>query len=173
MSGKALLTNVNRDLNPAVIIREAIASEAEALWQLTRQAFEPDRDRLDPPSGVFKETADDVGRAMVEGAIFVALRGGTPVGAARVRPADRVDELYCGRVAVAPLARRRGIGTALMGHVEHYAAETGCSSVVVGVRIGLPENLRFYQRLGYIAVGEAGHEGYTQPTFVWMRKELQ
>src|SRR2546428_3811453 len=100
-----------------IVIRVAGRAEAEAVWRLTREAYRPDRERLHPPSGVFRETVADVQRAMEEGAVYVARRGADIVGAVRVRPARDQDALYCGRLAVLPAARRRSIGTAPMERV--------------------------------------------------------
>lgn len=153
-------------------LRLAAADEAEVIWQVTHQAYLPDRDRLHPPSGVFRETVEDVCRAMQDGAIHVAELDGTIVGAVRTRPHEREDALYCGRLAVLPSARRAGIGSALMGCVERHGLALAYRAVVLGVRLELPETLRFYQRLGYQITGEERHPGFDHPTFLWMRKEL-
>ena len=71
-----------------------------------------------------------------------------------------------------PAVRRRGIGTALMERVERHACEAGYPAVILGMRLELPDNLRFFARLGYRIVGEASHPGYTTPTFAWLRKDL-
>jgi predicted N-acetyltransferase YhbS len=155
-----------------ITIRAAAPAEAEAVWRLTMEAYLPDRERLHPPSGVFKETVPGVQRAMDEGTVFVAPCGAAIVGAVRVQPARDQDALYCGRLAVLPAARRRGIGTALMERVERHACEAGYPAVVLGVRLELPDNLRFYARRGYRIVGEESHPGYTTPTFAWLRKDL-
>ncbi len=163
-------------------IRAAEPDEAEAIWRLTREAYEPDRERVDPPSGVFTETVAEVRRAIEAGAIYVAAYDAAIVGAARVEPAVGVEHvgpaagagaLYCGRVAVHPAAQGRGIGTALMRRVERHAVEGGYAAVVIGVRVGLPENLRFYERLGYRVVGSASHGGYAAPTYYHLRKEMR
>jgi predicted N-acetyltransferase YhbS len=158
---------------PAITIRAAMAVEAEAVWQLTLEAYLPDRARLHPPSGVFRETVADVQRAMDEGMVYVAERAGAIVGAVRVQPARGQQALYCGRLAVLPAARRQGIGTALMERVERHARESGYPALVLGVRLELPDNMRFYARLGYRVVGEESHPGYTRPTFAWLRKDLR
>jgi predicted N-acetyltransferase YhbS len=153
-------------------IRAAGPAEAAAVWRLTVEAYLPERERLHPPSGVFWETVADVQRAMDEGTVYVAQCGAAIVGAVRVQPARDQDALYCGRLAVLPAARRRSIGTALMERVERHAREAGYPAVVLGVRLELPDNLRFYARLGYRIVGEESHPGYTTPTFAWLRKDL-
>ena len=71
-----------------------------------------------------------------------------------------------------PAARRQGTGTALMERVERHAREAGYPAVILGVRLELPDTLRFCARLGYRTVGEESHPGYTTPTFAWLRKDL-
>jgi predicted N-acetyltransferase YhbS len=156
----------------ALTLRLATADDAQAIWQVTHAAYLPDRDRLHPPSGVFRETVEDVRRAMQEGAIHLAVLDGVVVGAVRTRRHEHQDALYCGRLAVLPSARRRGLGSALMGCVKRHGLETGYRAVVLGVRLELPENLSFYQRLGYRITSEESHSGFDHPTFLWMRKEL-
>jgi predicted N-acetyltransferase YhbS len=155
-----------------ITIRAVAPAETEAVWQLTVQAYLPDRERLHPPSGVFKETVPVVQRAMDEGTVYVAQRGVAIVGAVPVQPARDQDALYCGRLAVLPAARRRGIGTALPERVERHACEAGYPAVILGVRLELPDNVRFYARRGYRIVGEESHPGYTTPSFAWLRKDL-
>lgn len=157
----------------SLVIRVAVEAEADAIWRITREAYLPDRDRLHPPSGVFRETVDDVYRTMSEGTIYVALRGTILLGAARVHAAMHdPDALYCGRVAVAPSAQHQGIGTALMEQVECHARAAGYARIVLGVRLELPGNRRFYERLGYRAEREEAHPGSATPTYLWMRKEM-
>jgi predicted N-acetyltransferase YhbS len=156
----------------ALTLRQATADEAGVIWQITHTAYLPDRDRLHPPSGVFRETVEDVRRAMQEGVIHVAELDGAVVGAVRTRRHEHEEALYCGRLAVLTSARRRGIGRALMDCVERHGVESGYRAVVLGVRLELPENLRFYQRLGYQIIDEERHPGFDHPTFLWMRKEL-
>ncbi len=155
------------------LLRPARPDDADAIWRVTRAAYLPDRERLHPPSSVFKESIDDIRRAMVDGTIYAAERAGEIVAAVRVRPHDAdATALYCGRLAVLPSAQRRGLGTALMARVEEHAMATGRRAVALGVRLELPENILFYERLGYRIVGEERHPGHPTPTFLWMRKDL-
>ena len=99
-------------------IRPAIHSEAAAILQLTLDAYAPYRDRLHPPSGVFRETVDDGVQAIEEGAVCVSVtESGALVGAVRVR-ASEVDStgagdvsnaLYWGRLAAWPSGPTRSV----------------------------------------------------------------
>jgi ribosomal protein S18 acetylase RimI-like enzyme len=52
-------------------------------------------------------------------------------------------------LAVAPRFRGRGLGRALVEHVERLLLERGCPKVNLQVRASNPEAVAFYRRLGY------------------------
>jgi ribosomal protein S18 acetylase RimI-like enzyme len=74
--------------------------------------------------------------------------GGEPVGIGRVS----VDGSWAGvtSVDVAPAARRRGVGSAVMGALLGWAREQGAVSSYLQVRAGNPAALRLYDALGYV-----------------------
>jgi ribosomal protein S18 acetylase RimI-like enzyme len=52
-------------------------------------------------------------------------------------------------LAVAPAFRGRGLGRALMEHVEQLLMERGCPKVSLLVRAENPDAVEFYRRVGY------------------------
>jgi predicted GNAT family N-acyltransferase len=72
--------------------------------------------------------------------------GGRPIGCARLLPDGHI-----GRVAVLASHRRLGIGDALMRYMIALAASLGHDRVVVNAQT---HAMRFYERLGFAAVGE-------------------
>jgi N-acetylglutamate synthase len=74
--------------------------------------------------------------------------GGEPVGIGRVS----VEGTWAGvtSVDVAPAARRRGVGSAVMGALLGWAREQGAVSSYLQVRAGNPGALRLYDALGYV-----------------------
>jgi ribosomal protein S18 acetylase RimI-like enzyme len=74
--------------------------------------------------------------------------GGEPVGIGRVS----VEGTWAGvtSVDVAPRARRRGIGSAVMGSLLGWAREQGATSSYLQVRAANPAALRLYDALGYV-----------------------
>ncbi|MGH2344727.1 MAG: GNAT family N-acetyltransferase [Chloroflexota bacterium] len=163
---------MNTDHSP-ILIRAAASDEARAILRLTQAAFAMHGDVLDPPSSVFHETVDDVRQAMHEGTVIVAYRDGVLLGAARVRPLLEQQALYCGRLAVDPRAQGSGVGSDLMNAVERRAADEGYAAVVLGVRVQLEGNRRFFAKRGYTLIGEHSHPGYTSTTYVRLRKDLK
>jgi len=45
--------------------------------------------------------------------------------------------------------------------------------VQLGVRVALPRNRAYYERLGYGFVEARSHDGYSQPTYVFLEKALE
>ena len=142
---------------------------AAVVHDLTQAAFSG-YDVLDPPSGALKETVDSVRRDLEAGGGAVALLGSAAVGCLRFEVA--AGHLHVRRVAVRPEMQGRGIGRALMAWAEVEAARRGLAHVSVGVRLSVPSNLAFYQRLGYVVVAEHSHPGYVVPTAVSMQKRI-
>jgi ribosomal protein S18 acetylase RimI-like enzyme len=142
-----------------LILREATLSDAEAVYQVTKDAYEEYRGFLDPPSGVDKETLEAVESALHQGSAVLALMDGIAVGAVPFEPRDG-GSLYVGRLAVLPSHRRRGIGRALMAAAERGGM--GLARIILGVR-SLPQNRAFYESLGYrrTAMAPPGYERAT------------
>ena len=160
-------------MRPAgLTLRDATPSDTEAVYQVTKAAYEEYRGSLDPPSGVDKETLEAAENALHEGSAVLALVDGIVVGAARYEQRDN-GSLYVGRLAVLPSHRRRGIGRALMGAVEERARRLGSARVTLGVRDQLPQNRAFYESLGYRVDGHRSHPGYDHVTWTGMSKALE
>jgi ribosomal protein S18 acetylase RimI-like enzyme len=159
---------------PRVTIRVATIEDAPLILEITRAAFEEFRGRLDPPSGALHETLETLRDATFQpdhGATLAFVED-TPAGAMRWSVHPLREHLYVGRVAVLPAYRRQGVASALMTWADGHARALGLPAVQFGVRLQAPENIRFYQRLGYEIAGQEHHHGYDQPTFVWMRKQV-
>ncbi len=157
-----------------ITVRPATIEDAPTILAITRAAFDQFRNQLDPPSGALDETLEELIESAFQpdhGATLAFVRG-VPTGALRWSVQAQRAYLYIGRVAVLPAYRRQGVASALMGWAERHARALGLPAVQFGVRLHTPENIRFYQGLGYDVVEYAQHSGYDQPTFAWMRKAL-
>jgi ribosomal protein S18 acetylase RimI-like enzyme len=123
---------------------------------------------LTPPSGVAKETVESVTALLTAGGGFVAFSADVPVGSVIWR--DEEADLYLGRLAVLPAARRQGVARALIAAVEELARQRGKPAVVLAVRLALPDNIRLFQSLGFIEIGRLSHGGFIEPTQMRLRK---
>jgi GNAT superfamily N-acetyltransferase len=146
------------------------AERADDVHRLTQAAFAPYA-RLQPPSGAVAESVEHVAAVLTAGGGAVAERAGVAVGCLRWSLRDGGD-LYVGRVAVDPGEQGSGIGRALMAWAEAEARRRGCGALSVGVRVALPENLAYFQRMGFVVTGEHRHDGFEQPTWLSLRKDL-
>jgi ribosomal protein S18 acetylase RimI-like enzyme len=136
-----------------------------------RAAFGEYRGVLEPPSGALALDARGVRDLMELGGILACESEGRIV--ACVFHSTHPDHVYLGRLAVLPAFRGRGLGPRLVAEVEALAVAAGRGRVRLGVRLVLPRNRTFFERLGYREVGLDSHEGMTVPTFAWLEKRIR
>ncbi len=121
--------------------------DAGEVLALTRAAFTT-LGTLDPPSGVFRETVEQVAAELAaEGGVLAQEPTGDLVGVARLRREG--PALWVRRVAVTPRWTGRGIGAQLLRAAEQVAADEGRTQLRLGVRTGLPENIAYWSRRGF------------------------
>jgi GNAT superfamily N-acetyltransferase len=135
----------------------ARAPEIHAFTQSIFRALD-----INPPSGVLKETAADFAVRLVDDACFIVEAENRLI--ASMFCAVRGDALYVGRLAVAPVYRRRGIANLLMQAAMQEAHHRGCKRITLGCRIALPGNLALFRRHGFVVVRETCHPGFATPT---------
>lgn len=153
-----------------ITLREAGVDEIETLLSLVHRAFGEYIGKLDPPSGAPNDTAEKLLEHMETANAVIAEADGTPVACTFYDA--REDHVYLFRLSVLPEYRRRGIAKMLIDHVERKAVEMGFHTVKLGVRVALPENQAYYERLGYTQVEERFHPGYELPTYVILAKAV-
>ena len=56
-------------------------------------------------------------------------------------------------IATTPTARRRGVGTAMLGHLLEVARQVGCRSVLLEVRASNEGAQAMYRRFGFTVIG--------------------
>lgn len=144
-----------RALFDEVRITVATPDDAPLVHRIMRESFAEYENVLIPPSGANHETVEDVQAAMQQGGAVLAWIGDVPVASARFK--IEPDDFYVGRVAVLPAYRQRGIGAAIMRYMEQVARDHHRDVIRVNVRMSLPSNLTFYQRLGYQTVEVVNH----------------
>ena len=158
------------DSTGAVHVVACGVERAADVHRLTQAAFGP-YGALEPPSSAVVESVERVVADLAAGGGAMAERDGVAVGCLRWRP--RADgDMYVARVAVDPGEQGSGIGRALMAWAEAEAIRRDFEGVAVGVRIALPANLAYFRRLGYEVTGEHSHEGFDQPTWLSLRKQI-
>ena len=147
----------------SLIFKQATEEDAPAVHALIQLAFGEYRDAIPVPPGALNDTLETTTDAVRKGTTIMLLDGELDliegkilgptaqlVGTARYEP--RPDYLYVGRVAVHPDHRRRGIGAALMRHIEGLAPSLGYTRLHLETRASMPGNITFYEGLGYSIV---------------------
>lgn len=157
-------------MSTTIHIQAATGDQADQILSVLVAAFEQYRQQLDPPSGVFRETPEDIRRKLAQGGGIVAYDGDVLVGVVLYQP--HADYMYLGRLGVLPEYRGRQIATRLCKRVEQVAHDHNLSRIQLGVRIVLTGNQRFFRSLGYTITEYHCHENYTEFTYVSMEKSL-
>ncbi|MCP3723695.1 GNAT family acetyltransferase [Paraburkholderia sp. CNPSo 3272] len=136
----------------SVTIRVFSEADTEAVIALWLQAFPEYNDASRPHRNPRLSIANKLGTQPE--LFFVAVRDGGDVDGALVGTAMAGYDGHRGwlySVAVAPDARRHGLGTRLVRHAESALAALGCLKLNLQVLTDKAEVLAFYERLGYRA----------------------
>ncbi len=158
-------------MSDTVVVRAAVVSDAAAVAATIAAAFEQYRGKLKPESGAFRETAKGIGQELRRGAgAIIAERNGRILGCVMTKTQE--GDMYFGRLAVLPDARRLGVARLLIEAVEAEARRRGMPGVRLGVRVVLTDNQRLFTSLGYVETSRDAHPGFDHPTSINMRKAL-
>jgi ribosomal protein S18 acetylase RimI-like enzyme len=60
----------------------------------------------------------------------------------------------------------------MVEYLESYSRQSNLRSVTLGVRLAIPANIGYYEKLGYRVVSYSSHAGYTKLTSANMEKVL-
>ena len=154
-----------------VLLREAVAEDAEILAELVRNSFEEYRGLLQPPSGGHSETAESIRTKLETGWALIASVDGQAAGCVFYEPAG--ENIYLHRLGVLPAFRESGVGRTLVKAVETRAKEGGYKGIRLGTRIVLTKNRAFYERLGYRLVGYGERLWQGEPFYVVYEKRFE
>jgi GNAT superfamily N-acetyltransferase len=116
-----------------------------------------------PPAPMNADFAEQIERGLV----YVASRDGQFAGYVTFFPEG--DHLHLDAVAVLPEHSGKGVGKALIGHVEHVARRNGFKAVELYTNEVMTENLVMYPKLGYRETHRMRQAGYDR---IFYRKAL-
>lgn len=133
-------------------VRAAGPADAPAVRELTRAAF-AGQDALEPPSGAFRETVEDIAADLAAHGGLVAVGADGTVDAA-LRFSEHDGAFWLRRVAVRPELRGRGVASLLVEHGLREGPRRGYGEVHIGVRRPLVDNHDYWRRRGFEAVAE-------------------
>jgi GNAT superfamily N-acetyltransferase len=151
-------------------IRLASLDEIYLVHAVMREAFEEYQGMLTPQSGALRESIEDILKKISSGggAVLAEIEG-VAVGSAQFTVHE--DHIWIGRVSVLPSYRGKGIGQQLMKYIEEYAKQQGFNETRLGVRLSIPSNITFYQKLQYEVVEKKAYPSNVDFWYV-MRKVL-
>lgn len=131
---------VECDSSPAEIrsYQPCDASAVVALWTRVFGYTEPQNE----PGGALRRKL-----AIDDGLLFVAELGGEVVGTVMAGYDGHRGWIYS--LAVSPESRRRGIGLALVRHVERELERRGCPKINLQILASNAATVAFYEKLGY------------------------
>ncbi|MGW4061261.1 GNAT family N-acetyltransferase [Amycolatopsis sp. NPDC004747] len=155
-----------------VEIRPPRAAEYAAAGEVTVQAYEADGHLAEDVG--YDATLRDVARRASEAEVLVAVDGtGAVVGTVTVvhpgssyAEISRPGELEFRMLAVAPSARGRGVGEALIKAVFDRARALGLRKVVLSSLDRMPSAHRLYERLGFTRLAERDWRPFPHVTLI-------
>ncbi|MEM7251133.1 MAG: GNAT family N-acetyltransferase [Pseudomonadota bacterium] len=148
-----------------LVIRRASLDDLDAVAACARAAYSKYLGRMD------KEPAPmnaDFERQISQGMVWVATKAHRLVGYV-VFYAQGPDGLHLENIAVIPEMSGRGIGKALVQHVEEAARRAGKAAVELYTNEAMVENLAMYPKLGFVAIERKLQDGFDR---VFFRKTL-
>ena len=132
-------------------IRVATIRDAPALAACIEAAYAVYKDRIPDLPEVSEGIAQDIEEKLVLVAIGdLGLLGGIIL-------LEKADHLLLANVAVDPAASGQGVGRRLIARAEDEATRLGFSELRLSTHVDMPENVRFYEHLGWHTTGRAGN----------------
>lgn len=104
-----------------------------------------------------------------QGLFLIADLDGSPVGCGRVRRLAKTRVAEIKMMYVAPSARGRGVGAALLARLEREAHTLGCEVARLDTGAGMAAALSLYAKAGYVEI--ADYNGDPSAAY-WMEKPL-
>ena len=132
------------------IIRRAKLPEAEILASCIDSAYSVYAGRdIDLPA-----VSDGIAEDIQSNLVWVAVVGQQIVGVLVFIP--REDHAILSNLAVDPSATGSGLGRALLDRAELEARSLGLDRLKLPTHVGIPENMRLYEHLGWRESGRIG-----------------
>lgn len=160
----------------AVQVRPALATETDLVGELTVEAYA--RDGLVPAGSGYVHELRDAPRRARDAELLVAMDGDTILGTVTYCPSGSPYAEISGpseadfrMLAVAPWARGRGAGEALVRACIERARRDGCSALRLSTAPRSRAAHRIYERLGFRRTPE--RDWYPEPEYVLLTYVLE
>jgi len=160
-----------RNPSTGLMLRSLEMGDAEPAAALIRTAFAAQPQATDPPSSALRETADSIAGWIAAGGGTCLMRGAAIV--ALLLWDERDGGLYCGRLAVDPAERGRGLARLLVAAAARAPRRRGLPRLHVRVRLALTGNIRLFENCGFREVRRDAHPGHAVPTLVVLEMRIE
>src|SRR5215510_15587165 len=155
---------------PAVVIRQAVLSDAQDIVSLLYDSFVEYRSlyTVEGFAATAISEAETIDR-MHEGPVFVATMNEIVVGTVAI--VSKGESLYLRGMAVLPSARGQRIGEHLLTYVEDFAVSHGIRRLFLSTTPFLERAIQLYARFGFARIKEGPEDLFGTPLFT-MEKRL-
>ncbi len=149
-------------------IEPAMIEDAAEILGLQKLAFRSEAEIYNDFSiQPLMQTLEELEDEFQSHSVFKAIQGNNPVGS--VRTTVKGDTCFVGKLIVHPAYQNRGIGYALMTHIESHAGMIRRLELFTGHRS--VRNLYLYQKLGYREYKR--ERANNDLIFIFMEKQLE
>jgi putative acetyltransferase len=154
---------------PRIEIRTATPEDIPTIASVLLAAF-AEYEPLYTPGGfaATTPTSDQIRDRFDEGPAWIARLDGAVVGTVSALPRDGTT-LYVRSMAVLPAARGHDIGGALLGAVERFAQEHGCTRLLLSTTPFLARAIRLYERAGFRRSEDGPRDLFGTPLFTMIK----
>lgn len=126
---------------------------------------------IDPPSSLHNLTSDDLRQKAKKEILTLVWDAENLVACGYFD--IQADLIYIGKIAVANAHQKRGIAKQIIDHAVDLAKQNNKPWLELKTRIELTDNHQAFGKMGFVKTGEHSHQGYSRPTFITMRKNVQ
>ncbi|EIM25534.1 GNAT family N-acetyltransferase [Microvirga lotononidis] len=145
-------------------IRLARLDDLAAIAAIVQAAYAPYIPRIGQRPGPM---LDDYAALVTKGCVHVLVAESEVAGILVLMPDD--GAMLLDNVAVHPDRHGHGYGRALIAFAERYARERGFKAIRLYTNEAMSENIRLYERLGFVETHRAEDKGFRR---VYMTKLL-
>jgi len=149
------------------IIRKAVPDDAQAIQDITKEAFEKYKSdtNIESPMEALEESLEDIKKDIETKEVFVAFIDGNPV--ASIRVAISPDKTaYISRFGVRLQYHNMGIGKAIMSLVDELLISRGVKKAYLHTASKYKDLVRFYYGRGFYVHSTTEEKGYIRALMV-------
>ncbi len=126
---------------------------------------------INPPSSAHRLTLTSLKEKATDEIAYLAVSNDTYLGCAFLRP-EPPDYLYIGKLAIAPQAQGKGIGSLFLALAIDEARARGLPRLRLETRIELTGNHTRFAKWGFVKTAENKHAGFDRPTSIEMQRRV-